>query len=44
MVWECIIEQGMERLHQIEGIMRALDYVKIIKDQFLGTLKDLKMH
>ena len=33
----------MGRLHQIEGIMQAPDYIKIIKDQFLRTLKDLKM-
>ena len=44
MVWVCITGQGMGRLHKIEEIMRAPDYVKIIEDQFLGTLKDLKMH
>ena len=43
MVWVCIMGQGIGRLHKIEGIMQALDYIKIIKDQLLGTLKDLKM-
>ena len=43
MVWGCITGQGMGRLHKIDGIMCATDYVKILKDQFLGTLKDLKM-
>ena len=43
MVWGCITGQGMGRLHKIEKIIQAPDYVKIIEDQFLGTLKDLKM-
>ena len=43
MVWGCITGQGMGRLHKIDGIMCAPDYVKIMEEQFLGTLKDLKM-
>jgi hypothetical protein len=43
MVWGCITEQGMGRLHQIDGIMCGLDYVKILDKDYLGTLKDIKI-
>ena len=43
MVWGCITAKGMGRLYQIEGIMCGPDYVQILNDQFLGSLKDLKL-
>ena len=43
MVWGCITRQGMGRLHQIEGIMCRPDYVQILNDHYLGTLKDLNL-
>ena len=41
MVWGCISAKGMGRLHRIDGIMRAQEYVEILEDSFLGSLKDL---
>ena len=43
MVWGCITGQGMGRLHQIEGIMCGPDYVQILNNHYLGTLKDLNI-
>ena len=40
MVWGCITSQGVGRIHRITGIMRAPDYVKILQENLLGTLKD----
>jgi hypothetical protein len=42
-VWGYIMEWGMGRLHQIDGIMCGPDYVKILDKDYLGTLKDLKI-
>ena len=43
MVWGMITSKGMGRLHRIDGIMCRPDYVEILKKQFLGSLKDLKI-
>ena len=43
MVWGCITAEGMGRLHRINGIMKGVDYVKILDDNLLGTLKDQKL-
>jgi DDE superfamily endonuclease/Homeodomain-like domain len=43
MVWGCITAEGMGRLHRIDGIMKGVDYVKILDDNLLGTLKDQKL-
>src|SRR6266403_153828 len=43
MVWGCITAEGMGRLHWIDGIMKGVDYVKILDDNLLGTLKDQKL-
>ena len=43
MVWGCITAKGMGRLYRIEGIMCGPDYIQILNDQFLGSLKDLKL-
>ena len=43
MVWGCITRQGMGRLHQINGIMCGPDYVQILNNHYLRTLKDLKL-
>jgi len=40
MVWGCITGRGMGRIKKIEGIMRAENYVDILEDGLLGTLKD----
>jgi len=42
-VWGCITAKGMGRLYRIEGIMCGPDYVKILDEHFLGSLKDLKL-
>ena len=39
-VWGCITYNGVGRLHRITGIMRATDYVEILNEDLLGTLKD----
>lgn len=41
MVWGCISGRGMGRLHWVEGIMCAPDYVEILEGPLLGSLKDL---
>jgi len=41
MVWGCISGRGMGRLHRVEGIMCAPDYVEILEGPLLGSLKDL---
>jgi hypothetical protein len=41
MVWGCISAKGMGRLHRIEGIMCSPDYVKILNEHLLGSMKDL---
>jgi len=41
MVWGCISARGMGRLHRIEGTMKAVDYVAILEEQYLGSLTDL---
>ena len=38
-----ITTKGIKRLYQIEGIMYGLDYIQILNDQFLRSLKDLKL-
>ncbi len=43
MVQGCITRQGMGRLHQIKGIMCRPDYVQILNDHYLRTLKDLNL-
>ena len=43
MVWGCITTKGMGRLYWIKGIMCGPDYIQILNDQFLGSLKDLKL-
>jgi hypothetical protein len=43
MVWGYVIRQGMGRLHQIEGIMCGPDYIQILNDHYLRTLKDLNL-
>jgi len=41
MVWGCISAKGMGRLHHIEGIMCGPDYIKILDEHLLGSMKDL---
>ena len=43
MVWGCITAKGMGRLYRIEGIICGPNYIQILNDQFLGSLKDLKL-
>lgn len=38
MVWGCITEHGVGRLCHIEGIMRAQEYIEILKDSLLPTI------
>lgn len=41
MVWGCVTGRGMGRLVKVDGIMRAENYVEILEDGLLGSLKDL---
>jgi hypothetical protein len=43
MVWGCITSQGVGRLHRIDGIMTGQSYIEILKEAYLGTLKDHKL-
>ena len=43
MVWGCITARGVGRLSRIEGKMCAIDYVKILDNDLLGSLTDLKI-
>ncbi len=40
MVWGCITSKGVGCLRHINGIMDSAMYVKILKKEYLGTLKD----
>lgn len=40
MVWGCITSRGYGRLHRIEGNMKADQYVSILQESLLGTLRD----
>ncbi|KAG8716700.1 hypothetical protein FRC09_015339, partial [Ceratobasidium sp. 395] len=43
MVWGCITWKGVGRLHRIDGIMNAVKYTEILKEELLGTLKDQRL-
>jgi hypothetical protein len=43
MVWGCITTEGLGQISRIDGNMDAALYVEILKDEFLGTLSDLKI-
>jgi len=43
MVWGCITAYGMGCLHRIDGIMCGQDYVEILQNDLLRSLKDLKL-
>lgn len=43
MVWGCITEKGVGCLHRITRIMTATEYIKILDEQLLGTLRDYGM-
>jgi hypothetical protein len=30
MVWGCVTAEGMGQLHQIDGIMKGVDYIEIL--------------
>ena len=40
MVWGCVTEKGVGRLHRVVGNMDASQYVEILNKSLLGTLKD----
>ncbi len=40
MVWGCVTQRGVGRLHRIDGIMDSALYIEILKETYLGTLKD----
>ena len=44
MVWGCITSQGVGRLHRVDGNMDRFQYVRILKESLLGTLKDNHIH
>jgi len=39
-VWGCITRNGVGRLHRIEGNMDKHQYVQILRESLLGTLRD----
>ena len=39
-VWGCITPVGFGRLHRVEGNLNAKQYVKILEESYLGTLRD----
>jgi hypothetical protein len=41
MVWGCVTAMGMGRIVKIDGNMDGLLYTGILKDDILGSLKDL---
>ena len=40
MVWGCITPYGVGRLHRVVGRMDAIQYVQILSESLMGTLKD----
>jgi transposase len=44
MVWGCITQNGVGRLHRVDGIMDRHQYVQILKESLLGTLRDHHIH
>lgn len=40
MVWGCISYQGVGRLHFIQGTVKAVDYVEILKEPLKRTIRD----
>jgi DDE superfamily endonuclease len=43
MVWGCVTAEGMGRLHWINGIMKGVDYIEILNNHLLGTLRYRKL-
>jgi len=43
MVWGCITSSGVGRLYRIDGMLNAVQYVKILDNSLLGTLGDRNM-
>ena len=44
MVWGCITQKGVGRLHRVDGIMDRHQYVRILQGSLLGTLRDHRIH
>ena len=43
MVWGCITRHGPGRLHRITGRLTGAQYVNILSESFLGTLRDYNL-
>ena len=43
MVWGCVTAKGLGRIVKIDGNMDGTLYTEILKDDVLGTLKDLSI-
>lgn len=42
-VWGCLSYNGPGRLHRVDGRMNAVQYVSILEQSFLGSLRDRKV-
>ncbi|GFU66813.1 uncharacterized protein TNCV_894491 [Trichonephila clavipes] len=41
MVWGCMSSYGVGRLHIVRGIVKAMDYIEILQNKLLPTVRDL---
>ncbi|GFW48812.1 transposable element Tcb2 transposase [Trichonephila clavipes] len=41
MVWGCMSSYGVERLHIVSGTVKAMDYIEILQNKLLPTVRDL---
>ncbi|GFW24285.1 transposable element Tcb1 transposase [Trichonephila clavipes] len=41
MVWGCMSSQGVGRLHIVSGTVKSMDYIEILQNKLLPTVRDL---
>ncbi|GFV09315.1 uncharacterized protein TNCV_4468021 [Trichonephila clavipes] len=41
MVWGCMSSHGVGILHIVSGTVKAMDYIEILQNKFLPTVRDL---
>ncbi|KAB5593496.1 hypothetical protein CTheo_3044 [Ceratobasidium theobromae] len=42
-IWGCIMQEGVGRIHRIDGKLNAAKYINILWESFLGTLADYRL-